>query len=66
MMDASADDCGRARRQAIRALIDWIDSDATTKALDAIALLELSDEDIAVIFMGDARVTRIPFLGRIN
>ncbi len=60
------DDGGRARRAAIRDLIDWIDSDGTTKALAAIELLELNDQDIETIFMGDRRVKRIPFLGRVS
>ncbi len=59
-------DGGRARRQAIRDLIEWIDSDSTTKALEAIDLLELSDKDIETLFAGDLRVKRIPFLGRVS
>ena len=59
-------DAARARRAAIRDLIDWIDSDGTTKALAAIDLLELSEQDIETIFMGDRRVKRIPFLGRVS
>lgn len=59
-------DNGRARRQAIRDLIEWIDSDGTTRALAAIDLLELSDQDIETLFAGDLRVKRIPFLGRVS
>lgn len=65
-MSVAIDDGGRSRRAAIRAVLDWMDSDATAAALEALDLLALSDEDIERLFMSDARVKRIPFLGRVT
>ncbi len=50
----------------MRALIAWADSDATARALEAIELLELTDDDIEALFRSAGRVMRIPHLGRIS
>ena len=39
-----------ARGQAIVDLVAWIKSDGTAKALEALELLELSDDDLATLF----------------
>ena len=56
------------RGRAIVDLIAWIESDGTTKALAAIDLLDLSDEDLETLFQMRAseQVVRIPHLGRVK
>lgn len=66
MSDAKADAAPMTRIEAMRALISWADSGETERALDAIELLALSDEDIESLFRRARRVVRIPFLGRVT
>jgi hypothetical protein len=62
----SDDVAPRNKGQAMRDLIAWADSAETAKALEAMKLLELSDEDIEAVFSRSARVVRIPWLGRVR
>ena len=59
-------DGAQTKGAAMRALIAWADSDATARALEAIELLDLTDEDIEALFRSAGRVVRIPHLGRIS
>ncbi len=52
--------------QAMRAVIAWADSAATAEAMDAAALLELTDEDIEALFRRGGAVVRIPHLGKVR
>jgi hypothetical protein len=54
------------RMRAVRDLVRWANSDISARALDAIEVLELTEDDLDRIFARNGNVVKIPHLGRIS
>jgi len=54
------------RVQAMRDLIRWANSPATARALEAMELLDMTDEELDRIFTRNGNVVKIPHFGRIS
>ncbi len=52
--------------QAMRALLAWADSNETAQALDALEILDLSDEEVEALFRPGRSVVRVPHLGKVT
>ncbi len=67
-MTAPVDKAAQNRGQAIMDLVAWIKSDGTAKALEAMQLLDLSDDDLETLLRSHVpeNVIRIPHLGRVR
>jgi hypothetical protein len=66
-VSGSNDNAG-GRGRAIKDLITWLRSEDTARALEAMQLLDLTDEDLELLFSNEApsAVRRIPFLGKVR
>ena len=52
--------------QAMQHLVAWAKSNATVQALEAMEILDLSDEELDLIFRTRTGAVKIPHFGRIS